>query len=84
VRYDPRDSELLKWLASLANEEQYVARCALMRLFKSFLADTQFKRDTEALRLKLKPDVYKLADLWRQADQRAEEMKRDLKPGEFH
>jgi hypothetical protein len=84
VRYDSRDSEFLKWLTSFADEEQYVVRCALMRLFKSFLADDKFKRDTEALRLKLKPDVHKLAELWREADQRAEEMKRDLNAGDFH
>jgi hypothetical protein len=29
--------------------------------------------------VKLKPDVYKLARLWREADQRAEEMKGNLK-----
>jgi hypothetical protein len=79
VQYDPHDSKLLKWLTSFDDEEQYIVRCALLRLFKNFLADGPFKRDTEALRLKLKPDVYKLAQLWRASDERAEEIKRDPK-----
>jgi hypothetical protein len=43
MHYDPRDPDLLKWLAVLPLEQQYVYRCALLRLFESFRTNYQFK-----------------------------------------
>jgi hypothetical protein len=55
MRYDPRDQELRAWLATLSPEDQYITRCALLRLFRSFQKDGDFKADTEAMRFQVKP-----------------------------
>ena len=50
MNYDPRAPDLRAWLKSLSSRQQYVSRCALLKLFESFRASNQFKRETETLR----------------------------------
>ncbi len=56
MNYNPRDPDLLAWLAALPTETEYVMRCALMTVLPSFRQNSSFKRRTEALRAKLAPD----------------------------
>ena len=72
MRYHSRDADFLAWLASLTPEEQYVTRCAFLRVFKSFQKDWDFKADTETLRALLNPDQRQLQELWKRARERAE------------
>jgi hypothetical protein len=60
-----RDPELLRWLAALGTETEYVYRCALLSLVPDFRADYDFKSATEALRVKLKLKETKLAAIRR-------------------
>jgi hypothetical protein len=78
MNYDPRDADLLAWLKSLSSRQQYVSRCALLKLFESFRASDQFKRETETLREQLALDEKGLARLRKQADARAREIRRQL------
>jgi hypothetical protein len=78
MHYDPRDPDLLKWLAVLPLERQYVYRCALLSIFESFRTNPDFKTDTETIRLQLAPNEKKLARLWRQANEKVEEIRRYL------
>jgi len=78
MNYDPRDADLLAWLKSLSSRQQYVSRCALLKLFESFRASDQFKRETETLREQLALDEKGLARLRKQADARAGEIRRQL------
>jgi hypothetical protein len=75
MHYDPRDPDLLKWLAALPLEQQYIYRCALLRLFESFRTDYDLKARTEIIRRQLAPDEAELAKHWRQADAKAEEIR---------
>jgi hypothetical protein len=38
MNYDPRDPDLRAWLKSLSSRQQYVSRCALLKLFESLQA----------------------------------------------
>jgi hypothetical protein len=75
VNFDPCDPDLLKWLAVLPLEQQYVYRCALLSIFESFRTNYQFKTDTETIRGQLAPNEKKLAMLWKQANAKAEEIR---------
>ena len=75
VNFDPRDPDLLKWLAVLPLEQQYIYRCALLSIFESFRTNHDFKTDTETIRQRLAPNEKKLAKLWKQADAKAEEIR---------
>ena len=79
MRYDPRDEELTAWLATLSPEEQYITRCALLRLFGSFQKDGDFKADTEATRFKIKPDGGDVAHLLKAAREQAERIEQTLR-----
>ena len=78
MHYHSRDRALLAWLASLTPEEEYVTRCALLRLFKSFQNDWDFKAATETLRSKIKPDDAELSRLWKRSRERAEVIEKTL------
>jgi hypothetical protein len=41
---DPRDAELLAWLAGLPTETEFLMRCALMTALPSFRRNGDFKR----------------------------------------
>jgi hypothetical protein len=75
MHYDPRDPDLLKWLAVLPLEQQYVYRCALLSIFESFRTNHDFKADTETIRQQLSANEKKLARLWRQAGAKTEEIR---------
>jgi hypothetical protein len=72
MNYNPRDLELLAWLASLDAETEYVMRCALIRVSPSFQQNKTFKDRIERLRAALDPSARRLAALSKRADRRAE------------
>ena len=73
-----RDPELLRWLTALGPRDEYVYRCALLRLLPDFRADYEFKSATEALRVKLRLGETKPAAIWRGADRAAATIKHHL------
>jgi hypothetical protein len=78
MQYHSRDPALLAWLATFTPAEEYVTRCALLRLFRSFQNDWEFKAATETLRSRINPSEAELSQLWKLARERAEMIEQTL------